>query len=292
MAKTIRNIFIPAFIYMITTPAAAQGYVNRSQSFQSEILNRTIEYSVYLPENYSHKKVYPVLYLLHGVGGDETSWEKRFDLQHLADSLMGANALPEVVIVMPDGKKSYYINDHKKQFPYEDFFVEELIPFIDSNYNTDKQKDNRGICGLSMGGFGATILPLKHPDIFGTSMNLSGAIRTSAQFIAVSPVKYHSYFAHVFGDSLSGSDRITEHWKENSPYYILDSTNADTLKTINWYIDCGMQDYLFPANKAFHELLLQYRIPHVYHMRLGEHSWSYWRKGFINAMVYWGEQLK
>jgi S-formylglutathione hydrolase FrmB len=229
--------------------------------------------------------------LLHGYDGDETSWLDRCELQQITDSLILAHALPEIVIVMPEAHNSYYINDYRNQFPYNDYFLYEFIPTIDSMFRVSDEKNDRAICGLSMGGFGAVIIPVKNPGLFGTSISLSAAVRNNEIIKTLTTEKYQQYFGDIFGDSLVGNERITEHWKQNSPYYIIDSLYSIKLQSVNWYIDCGMQDYHYMANKAFHELLFRYNIPHEYHMRQGEHNWTYWRKGFINGMVYWGNLL-
>ena len=284
-----------AIITCIFYSLSGQGTLELSKTISSNFLNQDEKYSVYLPENYNNNNNngdYPILYLLHGYGGDENSWIKRAKINLILDSLIREAALPEVIVIFPNARNSYYINDYKNQYPFEDYFISEFVFFIDSAYTTSKNKLKRAIAGLSMGGFGATILPLKHPDLFGTSINLSGAVRTPEQFKALSPIKYHTYFAPLYGDSLKGYDRITAHWKENSPYYLVDSSNTEKLRTINWYIDCGMQDFLFPANNSLHDLCTEQNILHEYHTQPGNHSWKYWRKGIIQALIYWGNILE
>lgn len=292
-----KNLIVSFFVVIIISLTACsqpQGTVFLSKKFSSKILNQTINYSIYLPPLYTANSTmrFPVLYLLHGFDGDETSWVVRSNVAHLADSLIGAKAITQFIIVMPDARNSYYINNFDKSFPFEDFFTDELIPFINKNYRTNSNSKREAICGLSMGGFGALIIPIKHPELFGTSIALSAAVRTPDIFIQLPQTNYQQKFAPVFGDSLKGTDRITPHWKENSPYFIIDSTNADTLKQINWYIDCGMQDFLFSSNDAFHDLLIKYGIAHEFHMRIGEHNWNYWHDGFINGLVYLGKKWR
>jgi S-formylglutathione hydrolase FrmB len=286
------RIFALLFIFFSVIQVFGQSKLNTSIPFKSTNHNIDIKYSVYLPDGYHHAKTYPTLFLLHGFGGDETSWVIKGNAQAILDSLINTKILPPVVVVLPGVQNSYYINDYKGILPMEEILVQEFIPYINKTYPTDLRKTHRAIAGLSMGGYGATILPVKHPELFGTSINLSGAVRTDEIFIQQTPAKYHQYFAPLFGESLSGTDRITPHWKANSPYYLIDSIKAQELKTIHWYIDCGTDDFLFDANKAMHEHFMKYKIPHEFHTRPGEHTWHYWRKGIILAMLFWGEILR
>lgn len=285
-----RTWFIIQFLILVLpflSEVHAQSKVEQSLVVESEILQRDVKYSVYHPPSYAatSSEQFKIMYLLHGYGGNENSWLKRCKLQALMDSLITHHANLEFVIVMPDAGNSYYINDFQNNNKYEDFFVEEFMPYIRSKFNADTTYLPI-ICGLSMGGFGATILPVKHPDKFSSSINLSGAVRTRDVFMHINQYKYNEYFGDIYGKDLVGTERITNHWKENSPYYLIDSTLAQDLKLINWYIDCGMQDFLFYSNKALHELFLMYDISHEYHMRVGGHEWAYWRQGLINAMLY------
>ena len=266
----------------------AQRSLEISKSFDSDWLNGSIRYSIYTPDSEVNDSIYPLLYLLHGFGSDETSWSNKINFRHVMDSLIDNGIIPPCIVVMPDGRKSYYINDYQMKEPYENAFMQEFVPYIESRYPVHGNKQSRAIAGLSMGGFGSTILPAKYPDFFGTSINFSGAVRTPKEFAKISPVRYHGYFSSIFGNSLRGFERITPHWKANSLYYIIDSTNREDYIDINWYIDCGLEDFLFPSNKAMHDYFTSLEIPHEFHFRHGEHTWNYWRKSFIMAMVYWG----
>jgi S-formylglutathione hydrolase FrmB len=271
----------------------AQSQIHQSLSIKSEHLDRIVNYSVYLPPSYfdNENKTEKVFYLLHGYGGDNNSWIVRCKIQNLLDSLINTKTIPEMVVVMPDGDNTYFINDYKGENNYEDFFITEFVPFINKKYSTDSSSKSI-ICGLSMGGFGAVVLSTKHPETFSTTISLSGAIRTPEIFATINQTKYEKYFGGIFGNGLIGEERITDHWKNNSPYFLIDSIKAEKLKDMNWYIDCGMQDFLFPSNKAFHELLLKYNIPHEYHMRIGKHNWAYWKRGIILALQYLSENNK
>jgi enterochelin esterase-like enzyme len=277
---------ILVIIYFGSEINAQQTFVE-SHYFQSNILTQKVNYSIILPENYyKTSEKYPVIYLLHGIGGNGESWIKRCNFNILIDSLKDCNLISDLIYIMPDAHNSYYIDNYNRSFCYESFFINEFIPFIDSNYRTIPSASDRTIMGLSMGGFGAVILGIKHPDVFGTIISLSGALRDSASFVNLSEEKYKKYFSDVYGPELKSESRITSHWKLNSPYYLIDSTYAYALKNINWYFDCASGDSLYPVNEAFHKLLMNNNIPHEFHSRPGNHNWAYWYHSSANALIY------
>jgi enterochelin esterase-like enzyme len=276
---------------LVVITSRAQVIIDQ-KTFQSKILHQSISYSVCLPGGYKiNNEYYPVVYLLHGLDGDRNSWIDYFKIYNMIDSLRKTNTIHNFILVMPDAKNGYYINNYNKSFRYEDFFIDEFIPYIDSIYRTIPLKGCRVLAGISMGGFGAIILAVKHPKLFGSVIEMSGSIRTVKEFENLPQERYEQYFANVFGPKLSGEERITLHWKSNSPYYLIDSVSAENMKSINWYIDCGMDDYLLPANEAFHQLLMQYKIPHEFHIRPGNHNWEYWHESIVHGLMFLAEYM-
>ncbi len=269
------------------------GTVYSSLEFSSRILNDKLGYSVYLPPYYhTSDDSFPVLYLLHGYGGNETSWINRCNIHRIVDSLILEGEIPSMIIIMPDGRKSYYINDFQQQFPYEDIFTGELIPFVDSTYKTLPQKKYRFIGGLSMGGYGALILSIKHPDLFGVCISLSAAVRTDEMIASVDSTDYNSKFSVLFGSEFQGNARINDYWKSYSPFYLLNDSISNELKSVYWYIECGMNDFLIKGNEALHTAFLNLGINHEYHVRIGSHNWEYWKKGIIEGMKFSGHSIR
>lgn len=263
-----------------------KGKVFQSLSYYSKLAGGNLKYSVYLPGEYDMPgKHFPVIYLLHGLGGDETSWVSDFSVQCIADSLTKAGDILPVIIVMPDGRKSYYINDVYCRFPYGDIFLDEFIPFIDSTYKTIDQREFRILGGLSMGGYGAVVNCMKHPGTFSAAIALSAAIRTDSMILNEKSDKYNQSFKPIYGDSLLGTCRLTHHWIMNNPLYIV-KTRPEVLTGISWYLDCGLSDYLLPGNEALHDLFVRYRIPHEFHVRAGGHERIYWKSGLIQALQF------
>jgi enterochelin esterase-like enzyme len=275
------------FVLFIHIAPVVQGSILENHSFQSKILHKTMHYSVLLPDNYfNNQQKYPIVYLLHGYGGDRESWIVRCKVNSLIDSLKSKNLVSDFIYIMPDAQNSYYINNYDSTFRYEDYFIKEFIPHLDSVYRTLLNPENHILLGFSMGGFGAAILGARHPDIFGSIVILCGSLRDSTIFVNMPQDTYEKLFGNVFGHGLKGEARITRHWKQNSPYYYIDSVSAIPLRKMNLYLDCGLSDQLLPANEVFHQLLLKSEIPHEFHVRQGDHNLEYWYRSTTMALIY------
>ena len=112
---------------------AQEGQLLESLSMNSKILGRAASYSVYLPADYqSSTRSYPVLYLLHGYTDNETGWTQFGEVKKIADQAMSEVDVTNMIIAMPDGGLHWYVNSHDGKTRYEDFFIEEFIPFIES----------------------------------------------------------------------------------------------------------------------------------------------------------------
>jgi enterochelin esterase-like enzyme len=273
--------------------AAPQARLLESLRFNSSILNQAVKYSIYLPPDYyvSNRR-YPVVYLLHGYGDDETGWVQLGEVDRIADDNIKTGDLPPMIIVMPNGGQTWYINDYQNKIRYEDMFVQELIPHIDSTFRTRSQREYRGIGGLSMGGFGSLTLAMHHPDLFGSCAALSASARSDEMFAAIPDERYNSVFGPVFSGSVKGQDRLTVTWKRNSPITLAKSAPENDLTKVRWYLDCGDDDALSAGNAMLHIALLERKIQHEYRVRDGEHTWTYWRTGLPNALKFMAESFR
>jgi enterochelin esterase-like enzyme len=287
--KPINNNFIYCllFVFILFIAQIVNGSILENHSIQSKILQQPMKFFILLPDNYYlNNQKFPVIYLLHGMGGDGESWIKRCAIKNQIDSLTEKHLISEFIYVMPDAQNSYYMNNYDNSFCYEDYFIKELTIYIDSVYHTLPGNENHTLMGLSMGGFGAALLGTKYPDKFGSIVIMSGALRDSSILVNMSGEEYDHYYGKVIGPDLTGKSRITEHWKLNSPYYLIDSISAVPLRKTHWYIECGMSDARLPANDAFHKLLMKYNIPHQYYIRPGNHNWEFWCNSTSLALIY------
>ncbi|QIP17208.1 esterase family protein [Spirosoma aureum] len=269
--------------------SAPQARLLEGMVLNSSILNRGVKFSIYLPPDYyTSNRRYPVVYLLHGYGDDETGWVQFGEADRIADSGIRSGELPPMIIVMPDGGATFYVNDYQNKIRYEDMFVQELIPHIDTMFRTRTQREYRAISGLSMGGFGSLTLSMHHPELFSSCAALSAGIRTDESFVNIPDDRYNTVFAPVFSGLVKGEERLTVTWKRNSPINLAKSAPEGDLTKVRWYIDCGDDDALTVGNAMLHLALLERKIPHEYRVRDGAHTWSYWRSGLPDALKFIG----
>ncbi|MDD8016479.1 MAG: alpha/beta hydrolase family protein [Acidobacteriota bacterium] len=286
----------PAFVKGLSSPgasnAAGQGRVLEGLNVSSRILDRDVNYAVYLPPDYqASTRRYPVVYLLHGFTDDESAWIQFGEANLAADRAIADRSLPPMIIVMPDGGVTWYVNDHRDEIRFEDMFVREFIPHIDAAFRTRPSREFRGVSGLSMGGWGTLMFAFRHPDLFSSCAAFSAAVFTDEGFAAMEPPLYENMMAPVFGPGLSGKARLTPHFRKYNPLDLARTLPAESLKKARYYIDCGDDDFLINGNMALHSLLLERGIPHEFRVRNGGHTWAYWRTGISDGLKFIGESF-
>lgn len=288
----MRNILSLVLLLTSFYQALAQGVLKESLSLKSQILGKEVEYSVYFPPDYEiSSRRYPVLYLLHGYSDDETGWTQFGEVKAIADRQISKDEMTSMIIVMPDAGISWYINSYDGKVLYEDFFVKELIPFIDTNYRTRTDRQYRAVAGLSMGGHGTLILSMKHPDLFSAAAPLSAAVWTDAEVTGMPEENWSRGIGLVYGKDLKGKDRLGPHYQKNSGIGLVNSLNADELKKVRYYIDCGDKDFLIKGNMALHSAMIDKKIPHEFRVREGVHDWTYWRTALPEVFRFVSESF-
>ena len=281
------------FILSFTISNFAQGIVKEKQVIKSAILNKEVHYSIYLPSDYnSSERAYPVTYLLHGYGDADDGWIQFGEINRLADEGIKTGKMPPMIIVTPDGFTSFYLNAANGTLNYEDFFIKELIPYIEKTYKVKAERKYRGIAGLSMGGYGALIYALKYPNLFIASAPLSAAVWTDNDIIGLDDNMYNTYFSNSIGKNLKGKDRLTANWLANSPMSIIEKKTTEDLSKVKYWIDCGDDDFLTIGNAQLHIALTNKKVPHEFRMREGGHNWTYWRTGVIDALSFIGDNFR
>ncbi len=291
--RKMTSLFVILLIGTLAFGQSQMGKVIESLEMESKVLKKNVRYTVYLPPGYSPTgRYYPVVYLLHGYTGNDTDWVQFGRVDQIMDKAIADGDLPPMIIVTPDGENNWYVNSYDGKIMYEDMFIDEFIPHIESKFRVRKKKEFRGIAGLSMGGYGSLMLALKHPDLFAASAALSAAIVTDKQYLEISQEKYDEMFGPLFGEGLEGKERLTPHYKKNSalrpdPIEI----HADSIKYVRYYIDCGDDDYLTIGNSTLHILMTEKEIPHEFRMRDGAHNWTYWREALPDALKFISESF-
>jgi len=259
----------------------------KKRTLQSNILNGSISYAVLLPKDYdTSKSSYPVVYLLHGMGDDETAWYEGGDITYYVD-FYSAETVP-MIYVMPQGFNTYWVNKYNGDYPYMDMMVMELVPAIDKQFRTIKDAQHRAVMGYSMGGYGALILPAKNPTVFKTGVILSMSYRTDQQYMNESQDGWNYQWGSVFGgEGSSGTARLTDYYKENNPFYFFKNSGDLSRNGQNYFFDCGDdEENLSEPNDAIHDLLSDLNIKHEYRVKNGAHNWDYWHMALPEALKY------
>lgn len=228
---------------------------------QSNYLKKATKFVVIQPTNQSQlntQERYPVVYLLNGYDGNYAQWTKTApQLAKTADDL-------KMIFVYPDGGKSswYFDSPIDSTSQYESYITKELVPYIDANFSTKANPKSRAITGLSMGGHGAMYLAIRHSDVFGAAGSTSGGFDFR-------PFPKSWDLKNILGDYENNKER----WYEYTVMRQVELLKNNQLALI---IDCGIDDFFMPVNRALHEKLLQLKIDHDYIERPGEHNHIYW----------------
>lgn len=251
---------------------AQSGKVYDELTLPSKILKGDRKFAVYLPPDYETSgRSYPVLYLLHGGGDDQTGWVQFGEVQNITDKAIRDGIATPMVIIMPDantGRRGYF-NDVKGEWRYEDFFFTELMPFVEKKYRIKGDKRYRAVAGLSMGGGGSFIYALHHPELFSSACPLSAA---------TGPLSLDEAKRTLTRDNATLPDSTINRYYNRQSVLALINNMPDTLKkAVRWYIDVGDDDFLYEGNALAHIAMRKKEIPHEFRNRDGGHTWTYWR---------------
>ncbi len=279
-------------VSIATAQCISHGKVLESLTMDSRIMDQSVKYTIYLPPDYeTSRRRYPVVYLLHGFSDNDMGWIQFGEANMTADRGIASGDIPPMIIVMPDGGVTWYTNDYKGKKPWEDMFIKEFIPYIDATYRTRPKKEFRAISGLSMGGYGSLQTAMRNPDVFAACAAFSSGVFTKEEIINMDEDSYRQYFGSIFGKQLRGDARYNDHWKAFDPLTLVETVPFEKLKSIRWYMDCGDDDFLYRGNSALHVKMRNMELPHEYRVRNGAHSWSYWRSGLKNALIFIGKSF-
>jgi S-formylglutathione hydrolase FrmB len=287
--------------------------------FHSDALGVDKDYVLYLPADYDSGKRFPVFYYLHGLGGNETNWTKGGHLDEAADVLT-----LEAIVVMPDGDDGFYsdavtpvdyaacmkdgtglfipgaqpkdktcVRDRK----YETYIVKDLIAEVDGKYRTIASRDGRAIAGLSMGGFGALELAMRHPDLFSAAASHSGVdallyagphpyVAGKAEIgtdvskwgSTAAIVEIGKWVRGIFGPEL-------ENWQAHDPATLAQKLEPGKLAL---YLDCGTEDdfALQDGAQYLHEVLTSRKIDHAFFLGPGHHDFAFWRPRLPESLKF------
>lgn len=268
------------------------GKVIESRMVKSKLLNRDVAYAVYLPADYStSERAYPVVYLLHGLSGDNTQWIQWGEINRYADKAIADGTIPPMIIIMPNANRGWYMNSYDGKVKYEDFFVKEFIPAVEKAFRIKAEKAYRGIAGLSMGGYGSLLYSLKYPDLFSAAAALSAGVYDDVELVEMSDTEWKRIFGQVLDPALQGKNRLNRTWYDNSILELTKVKSTEDISNVRYWIDCGDDDFLTKGNGLLHQALTQKKVPHEYRVRDGAHNWTYWRTGITDALKFIGDSF-
>jgi enterochelin esterase-like enzyme len=275
---SITFILLSAFI----TAAAQTGKVLDNLTLPSKILKMDRKYAIYLPPDYAtSERSYPVLYLLHGMGDDQTGWVQFGEVLNIADKSINSGASTPMIIVMPDANTGGpgYVNNIKGTWLYEDFFFNEFMPFIEKTYRIKADKRYRAVAGLSMGGEGTFIYALHHPELFSAACPLSAA----TGLLKIEDLADSRRWQGAEG--VSDADKEA-YFKKYSVLNLIENMPDNQRNAVRWYIDCGDDDFLYEGNSLVHIAMRKKNIPHEFRIRDGGHTWTYWRAALPTVLEF------
>lgn len=234
----------------------------------SKILQYDKNFTVYLPKSYKTDSLrkYPVVYMLHGANENDWEWANiatSMINEAITKSTAGGMAC-EVIMVCPNATEGTMGYFNREGWKYEDYFFEELMPFIESHYRVIADKGHRAIGGLSMGGGGSFFYGITHPEMFSSVYAISGAVPS----------------------------RLNASEQENTPFsrqFNIDDLTEDQIeeiKTVNFVLDCGDDDFLFDANVACYQSMKKAGFTCEFRSRNGGHASYYWYDGLGEALLW------
>lgn len=240
---------------------------------KSPSMKKDVKVVYVVPDKALAEAACPVVYLLHGYGGNARSWvELKPELLQIADE-------KGIIFVCPDGKNSWYWDSPQDPaYRYETFISSELVNYTDASYATIRERKARAISGLSMGGHGALWNAIRHKDMFGAAGSMSGGVD-------IRPFPKNWEMSRQLGE-MAGNEAV---WEAHTVVNQLDKIANGDLALI---IDCGEADFFIDVNKDLHQRLLDRKIDHDFITRPGGHSGTYWNNSIDYHILFFDKFFK
>jgi enterochelin esterase-like enzyme len=224
---------------------------------ESASLGRVLLSTVFLPPGYDRSdERYPVLYMLHGLGGNRDEW-KGYGIFEVAADMMASGEVPPFIVVLPEGEDGYWFNHARGGPRWGDYLSRDVVGAVDDRYRTLAAPQFRGIGGLSMGADGALQLALNYPQVFGSVQAHGPVLRPYELTLA------------DYGDF--------EYFAAHDPWSLLER-KADVARSLVISLDVGDSDLWLSRVTDLHQRLVDLAIPHDWHIWTGGHDWDYWQQ--------------
>lgn len=229
-------------------------------NFRSKILSYDTAMNIIIPNTPPPKNGYKVLWLLHGINQNNTSWCRNSNIERYVKN-------SDIAVVMPDAFRSFYTNMQSGHL-YWDYISQEIPKLVYDVFNFSKRREDNYVCGLSMGGYGAVKLGLNFPERYAYVGSISGAL----DIVSLIPEKNSQMYAemrNVFGDEEAVSK------SDNNLFVKLEKTDLNNLPPV--YLACGDKDFCLGGNKKFYDRVKAKGFSNIeLEINSGEHNWEFW----------------
>ena len=283
----MKRVILIVSALMVAVAAQAGGKIV-TDSIQSKVLGEEVKFNVYLPDGFDRSdKLYPVVYLLHGLSGNYTEWAERANARLIADELIASGEADEMVIIMPNagGKPTSTVWNGYFNMPgwnYEDFFFTELMPQAEARYRIISDKGHRAIMGLSMGGGGSTVYCQRHPDTFSSCYAMSAWLDNENNDVKEPEEQNKLYLV---------AKSVREHSALDF-FAAADEQTLEKLRTVAWFFDCGDDDFLVRYSFELHMMMKGKNVHSELRVRNGVHNWEYWHECLRLALPFASRNFK
>jgi S-formylglutathione hydrolase len=255
----------PAQQARLDRPRLAPGVAVQDARFFSAALKREMTYRVFLPAKLGAGQKLPVVYLLHGGGGNFRDWSDYSEVARYVAPGKSAG----LILVMPEGASSYYQNAAlEPEDRYEDYLVNDLISDVETRFPAAKGRRNRAIVGVSMGGFAAIKLALSRPELFVFAGAISPAIDVPSRRFSIRRAEQWWRFRSIFGPWGSKTRQDAD------PFLLAQSASPSVTPYI--YLTAGEQEALLEPNRRFAARLRERGFAYEFHTKPGGHDWTEW----------------
>ena len=281
MKRTLLGLLVGLILIPAALGQPLRQSVIRPDTVDSKLFGETVNVNVYLPAGYDAdgERLYPVVYLLHGLYGTYVDWATAGHMKDVVDELVNSGEIVPMVIIMPNAGDPDIHNNWNGYFnmpgrPYEDFFFQELMPTLESRYRIQADKQHRAVMGLSMGGGGSTVYAQRHPDLFSSCYAMSAWLdcpeprgeNTQDKFYLVSKA-VHDHSALAFIDNA-------------------DDATIEKLRTVKWFFDCGDDDGLMDLSVSLFQKMRARGLRSELRVRNGVHNWEYWHQALRLSLPF------
>jgi S-formylglutathione hydrolase FrmB len=231
-------------------------------------MKKEVKSVIVVPENYSERRHYPVVYLLHGYSDNYAKWIKT------VPAIKSLATEHQMILVCPDGGFSswYFDSPIDSTCQYETYITKDLLNYVDTHYATIADKSARAITGLSMGGHGALYLAIRNRNLFAHAGSMSGGVD-----LRFSTKKYD------IAKRIGSVETSSTEWDNRS---VVNMVNDLKNKDLDLIIDCGVSDFFYQINAALHRRLMSLNIDHDYIERPGAHNWEYWTNSIQYQLLF------